>query len=272
MKFESWQGLSLPKIGFGTWKIGGESIANPSIDKKSLAALHSALELGYTHFDIAEMYASGHAEELLGQAIHSLGVKRESLFITSKILPEHLRYEAVLRSCEGSLRRLDTGYLDLYLIHWPRMGMNLQDTFRALNQLVKEGKVRHLGVSNFNLKLLKQSMGLSETPLLTDQVPYSIHDHDYAKNGVLDFCKANGILLTAYSPIGQGHFPIDKTLKSIAEKHSATPYQIAIAWLVMQPNVITIPMSFDPGHQKENLEAVEMELTSSEMEQLDHLR
>jgi diketogulonate reductase-like aldo/keto reductase len=272
MKFESWQGLTLPKIGFGTWEIGGGSYANPSLDTKSMAALLSALELGYTHFDTAEMYGSGHAEELLGQAIRRSGINRESLFIASKVLPEHLRYDAVLTSCEGSLRRLGTDYLDLYLIHWPRMGMNLPDTFRALNQLVKEGKVRHLGVSNFNLKLLKQSMELSETPLLTDQIPYSIHDRDYAKNGVLDFCRANKVLLTAYSPVGQGHFPLNNTLRSIAEKHSATPHQVALAWLVVQPNVITIPMSFDPGHQKQNLEAAEMELTASEMEQLEHLR
>ena len=272
MKFESWQGLSLPKIGFGTWKIGGESYADPSLDKKSLAALRSALEFGYTHFDTAEMYGSGHAEELLCQAIRGSGIKRESLFIVSKVLPEHLRYEAVFRSCEASLRRLGMDYLDLYLIHWPRMGMNLQETFRALNQLVRDGKVRHLGVSNFNVKLLKTSMELSETPLLTDQVPYSIHDRDYAKNGVLDFCRANGILLTAYSPVGQGHFLINNTLRAIAGSHSATSYQIAMAWLVSQPGVITIPMSFNPIHQKENLDAAEIELTMTEMAQLDHLR
>ncbi len=272
MKFEAWQDLSLPKIGFGTWKIGGGSSANISLDPKSLAALHSALELGYTHFDTAEMYAAGHAEELLGQAIRGSGITRESLFITSKVQPEHLRHAAILKSCEGSLRRLGMDYLDLYLIHWPKMGMNLADTFRALNQLVKEGKVRHLGVSNFNFKLLRQSQELSETPLLTDQVPYSIFDRAYAKNGVLDFCKGSEILLTAYSPVGPGHLPVNKTLKSIAEKHSATPHQIALAWLVLQPHVITIPMSSDPRHQKENLEATGIELTPNEIEQIDHFR
>ena len=269
MKYESIGSISLPKIGFGTWKIGGGSNANHSLDLQSLAALRSALELGYIHIDTAETYGAGHTEELVGQAIRGSGIKRETFFITSKVKPEHLQYDAVLKSCEGSLRRLGLEYLDLYLIHWPSSGMNLAESFRALNKLVRDGKVLHLGVSNFNLKLLKQSQELAETPLLTDQVPYSILDRTYAKNGVLEYCQNNNILLTAYSPVGQGHFPVNKTLMSIAEKHKVTPYQIALAWLVIQPRVIAIPMSFDPQHQKENFDAAEIELNSDEIEQLD---
>lgn len=271
MKFESWQDLTLPKIGFGTWKIGGGSSANPSFDSRSLAALHSALELGYTHFDTAESYAEGHAEELLGQAIRELRIDRDSLFITSKVSPEHLSYDAVLRSCTGSLDRLGLEYIDLYLIHWPRMGMNLVDTFRALNKLVREGKVRHLGVSNFNLKLLKQSQELSETPILTDQVPYSLFERAYAKNAVIEHCVQNDILITAYSPLEQGHLPVNKTLQAVAEAHLASPHQIALAWLVAQPQIITIPASLDPRHQKENMEAVDIVLSADEMEKLDRL-
>ncbi len=271
MIFESWKELTLPKIGFGTWKIGGGSYANYSLDSQSLASIRSALELGYTHFDTAEGYASGHTEELLGQVIRESGIRRESLFITSKVSPEHLHHDAVLQSCQGSLHRLGMDYLDLYLIHWPKMGMKLTDTFKALNELVRDGRIHHIGVSNFNLKLLKQSQELSETPLLTDQVPYSLFDRTYAKNGVLGYCKTNRILLTAYSPVGQGHLPVNKTLKSIAEKHSTTPHQVAIAWLVAQPCVITIPMSYNPEHQKKNLGAAELGLTITEMEQLDHL-
>jgi diketogulonate reductase-like aldo/keto reductase len=269
MNYESIGNITLPKIGFGTWKIGGGSNANHSLDLQSLAALRSALELGYTHIDTAETYAAGHTEELLGQAIRESGIKRETLFITSKVKPEHLQYDAVLKSCESSLRRLGLEYLDLYLIHWPSSGMNLAEPFRALNELVRDGKVLHLGVSNFNLKLLKQSQELAETPLLTDQVPYSVFDRTYAKNGVLEYCQRNDILLTAYSPVGQGYFPVNKTLKSVAEKHAVTPHQIALAWLVSQPHVITIPMSFDPQHQKENLDAAGIELTPGEIEQLD---
>ena len=115
--------LTLPKIGFGTWQIGGESSADPTTDSVSMIALQSALEVGYTHFDTAEMYANGHAEELLGKAVRSSQVKREALFITSKISPEHLNYDDVFKSCENSLRRLGMEYLDLYLIHWPKVEM-----------------------------------------------------------------------------------------------------------------------------------------------------
>ena len=147
-------------IGFGTWKIGGGSYPDPTLDSVSLAALRSALEIGYTHFDTAEMYASGHTEELLGRAIRESNIKRESVFITSKVLPSHLKYDDVLRACENSLKRLKMEYIDLYLIHWPQAGMKLEDTFRALNKLVHHKKVRYVGVSNFNLKLLQQSREL----------------------------------------------------------------------------------------------------------------
>src|SRR5512133_2616309 len=118
MKYEIIRDLQIPKIGFGTWTIGGSSTPDRAQDARSLAALRSALELGYTHFDTAEMYARGHAEELLGQAIREVGVPREKLFIVSKVMPEHLGYTDVLLACENSLRRLGMETLDLYLIHW----------------------------------------------------------------------------------------------------------------------------------------------------------
>ena len=179
MRYETFHNHKIPKLGFGTWQIGGRGSPDPSVDEKSLAALHSALELGYTHFDTAEGYAAGHAEELVGRAVREHGVPRESLFITTKVSPDHLKYEDVLRCCENSLRRLGMEYLDLYLIHWPMVGMKLPDTFRALNQLVREGKVRHLGVSNFKMKNLKQAVALCETPLLTNQVSYSLPDRTW---------------------------------------------------------------------------------------------
>jgi len=268
MKYDTINGLSLPKIGFGTWSIGGGSRANRSLDTKSLAALRSALDLGYTHFDTAEIYASGHCEELLGQAIHEARVSRESLFVTTKVAPEHLEPVQLFRSCEGSLRRLGIEYIDLYLIHWPRLGIRLEDSFSALNRLVRDGKVRHLGVSNFNLKLLKQAQEYSGTPILTDQVPYSHADRSYVKNGVLDYCQQNDIVLTAYSPLDQGGFRPAKSVQAIARAHGVTAAQVALIWLVVQPRVITIPMSFDARHQKENLEAAEIELSASEIEQL----
>jgi diketogulonate reductase-like aldo/keto reductase len=268
MKYEIFQNLRLPKIGFGTWTIGGRCDADPSQDSRSLEALESALALGYTHFDTAEYYAGGHAEELLGEAICTSGFGREKLFITSKVSPEHLSYPDVLRSCENSLLRLKMDYLDLYLIHWPIRGMNLPDAFHALNWLVAQGMVRHLGVSNFNLKLLNNAVALSESPLLTNQVPYSLPDRRYVKNGVLAYCQEKDILLTAYSPVKHRFIKGNKTLQEIAKERGVTAQQVALAWLVHQPRVITIPMSFNPQHQAENLVAADLDLTESELVQL----
>jgi diketogulonate reductase-like aldo/keto reductase len=271
MRFETINGVAVPKIGYGTWKIGGHSSANRALDSKSLTALRYALEIGYTHFDTAEMYASGHAEELLGQAVRESDIPRENLFIASKVQPHHLQYDDVLRSCENSLHRLQMDYLDLYLIHWPAYGMRLEGTFRALNKLVHDGKIKHVGVSNFNLKLLKESQGLSENPILTDQVPYSLSERSYVQNRVLEYCQRNNILLTAYSPMNEGNLRSNKTLEAIASTHSVTPYQIALAWLAMQSRVITIPMSFNPQHIQENFESANIELTREEFEALDQL-
>jgi diketogulonate reductase-like aldo/keto reductase len=268
MKYETIQNVTLPKIGFGTWSLGGGSSAELILDSASLTALHSALEVGYTHFDTAESYAAGHCEELVGQAIRETRTPREKVFVTTKISPEHLGYDDVFKSCENSLRRLNMEYVDLYLIHWPGMGVKYEETFRALNKLVRDGKVRHLGVSNFKLKLLKQAQELSETPIITDQVPYRLPDKTYAENGVLEYCQQNDILLTAYSPVKFRSMNVNKTLDEIAKVHSATPFQIALAWLVMQPRVITIPMSFNPQHIKENFNAAGIKLTKKEFETL----
>lgn len=268
MKHETIHSLTLPKIGFGTWKIGGESAPDPTTDSASMTALRSALEVGYTHFDTAEYYAGGHAEELLGRAIRETKTKREDVFITSKVSPEHLAYDDLLKSCENSLRRLGMDYIDLYLIHWPRVGMNLEEAFRALNKLVRDGKVKHLGVSNFKLKLLKQAQSFSETPILTDQVPYSLPNHEYVENGVIEYCQQNDILVTAYSPVKFRSIRVNKVLGDVAKAHAATPFQIALAWLIAQSRVITIPMSFNPAHITENLDAVDIELTAEEMSSL----
>ena len=271
MKYETLHNKRIQKIGCGTWSIGGGMSADRSQDARSLAALRSALELGYTHFDTAEMYASGHSEELLGQAVRESGISRENLFITSKVNASNLNYHNLLRSCENSLRRLGMDYLDLYLIHWPSSSILLSDSFRALNQLVREGRVRHIGVSNFDVKLMKQAQAESETPLFTNQVPYSLADRSYVHNGVLEYCQENDILLTAYSPIEEGRLRVSSTVQAIADAYNAMPYQIALAWLASQTRVITIPMSFNPEHIAENFAAADIELIADEMEQLNQL-
>ena len=268
MKIEACNNFNIPKIGFGTWCIGGKVDADSSLDGPSVRALHSAMQLGYTHFDTAEVYAAGHAEELLGQVIREENILREKLFITSKVSPEHLSYRDVLTSFHGSLSRLGLDYLDLYLIHWPKPSMQLVETFRALNQLVHEGLLHHLGVSNFNLKLLKQAQTYSDSQLFTNQVSYSLPDRTCVENGVLEYCQSKNIILTAYSPVKRRNIKSNKVLQEIANRRGVTPQQIALSWLITQPSVITIPMSMNPIHQAENFEAGDMELSMSEMEEL----
>jgi len=273
MKYEILQDVQIPKIGCGSARLGGKFVGgilpDRSHDEFYLPALRSAIDLGYRHFDSAELYGGGHAEELIGRAIDESGVKRETLFITTKIWPTHLSYKNVLKSCENSLRRLETDYLDLYLIHWPNPLVPLKETFRAFNQLVREGRVRHVGVSNFNVKRIKEAQSLTETPLFANQIPYSLTQRAYEKNGTLDYCRKNNLLVIGYKPINHGHIAPEGALQAIAEAHHATPHQIALAWLVNQPRVIAIPMSFNPSHQKDNLEAADIELTPDEMNRLN---
>jgi diketogulonate reductase-like aldo/keto reductase len=271
MKTETVHNVTLPKIGYGAWKIGGDTQPRPEWDDRSLAALHSALAVGYTHFDTAEYYAKGHSEELIGRALRERNMRRENIFITSKVNPSHLSYSALIKACENSLRNLGTDYLDMYLIHWPSASMDLEDAFRAMNQLVSNKLVKHLGVSNFNLRQLKQSQKLSETPIVTNQVPYSLTDRSYVKSGMLEYCQENDILLTAYSPLDEGKLESNLKLEAIAQAHNATIFQIALAWLCMQPRVITIPMSFSLRHIQENFRAMDIELTKTEMRQLNNL-
>ena len=270
MKFEGlYNGEVVPKLGLGTWGIGGDMSPDYSRDREYTRGLQTAIQLGYTHLDTAEMYAGGHTEELVGRAIQAF--ERQALFITSKVSPSHLGYEKVLAALEGSLKRLGTPYLDLYLIHWPDERVPLEETFRALNQLVAEKKVRHLGVSNFNLDQLKRAYEISESPLITNQVPYSLHNRNYAHNDVLKFCQDHSLLLTAYTPIEKGRVARDPEINSIAQKYKATPVQVALNWLVCQPGVITIPKSTNTLHLQENLDALEIELSAQDVERLDRI-
>ena len=268
MKTETVHNVTLPKIGFGTWSLGGDSHPDPARDSASLTALRAALEIGYTHFDTAEAYASGHCEELVGRAIRESRINREEVFITTKVSPEHLTFDQVLKSCENSLRRLNMAYIDLYLIHWPSRSMNLKEAFRALNKLVRDGRVRHLGVSNFSLKQLKESQAHSETPIITNQVPYRLPDKSYVENGVLDYCQKNEILVTAYSPVKFRSLRVNQAVREVAQAHQATPHQVALAWLTHQPRVITIPMSYNPKHIQENFDAAKIALSKEDMSRL----
>jgi diketogulonate reductase-like aldo/keto reductase len=262
-------GEEIPVLGLGTWRMGGSLYPDNSQDSQVVELIQTAIQLGYTHIDTAEVYADGHTEELVGRALK--GFPRESLFITTKIWHTNLSYPAVLRSLEGSLKRLDSDYVDLCLIHNPDPDTPMRETFDALNQLAASGKVRHLGVSNFNLQQMQEAQAFSNSPIVTNQVPYNLYNPAYRKNGVLKYCQEQGVLLTAYSPFDRGAVLNDPEVMRIAAAHGKTPAQVALTWLVRQPGVITIPMSGSGSHLKSNLEALEIQFSQQEIDTLDNL-
>jgi diketogulonate reductase-like aldo/keto reductase len=239
-------GAEIPVLGLGTWRMGGSLQPDYSQDSQVVEILQTAIRLGYTLIDTAEVYADGHTEELVGRAVRSF--PRESLFITTKIWHTNLGFSAVHQSLEGSLKRLNSDYVDLCLIHNPDPATPLSETFDALNELVAGGKVRYLGVSNFNLQQMQKAQALSNSPIVTNQVPYNLYNHAYLKNGVLRHCQEQGVLLTAYAPFERGVVLNDPEVGRIAATYGKTPAQIALAWLLRQPGVITIPMSGNPAH------------------------
>lgn len=261
-------GGTINAIGLGLWDFGGGEAPDYSRDQSDLAAIHNAIATGYRHFDTAEYYASGHSEELLGRALRDY--KRSDFFVTTKVSPSHIRYDDLLAACDRSLKRLQTEYIDLYLIHWPSSTIPLSESMRALNRLVAEGKVRHVGVSNFDMPLLQEAVRLCETPLATNQVHYNLLHREYVQNGVIAYCQQQGILVTAYSPLLDGVLE-HATVQAIAQRHNATPAQVALQWLIQQPQVITIPKSSNQLRQQENWDAGEITLDEEDIAQLDHL-
>ncbi|MBE0411509.1 MAG: aldo/keto reductase [Anaerolineales bacterium] len=262
-------GDMVPVLGLGTWNMGGGVSPDYSKDDEIIKTIQAAIEIGYSHIDTAEGYGNGHTEELVGEAMK--GFSRRDLFITTKVSPSHLEYHDVWKAIKGSLRRLGTEYVDLYLIHWPNRSIPLENTFRALNELVEEGLVRSLGVSNFDLKSLQKSQELANSPIVTNQVPYNIKDRSYVKNKVLEYCQVSGCILTAYSPLKDGVLA-EEIVRRIAKQYGATPAQVAISWLIRQPKVITIPKTVNLKRLQENLDALNLQLSEEDTERLDYLR
>ncbi|MCJ7804897.1 aldo/keto reductase [Patescibacteria group bacterium] len=263
------KGFEMPVFGLGTWQMGGREVHNPqNDDKKDITAIQGAIKLGVTHIDTAEGYAEGYAEILIGKAIK--GYNRSKLFIVSKVRPEHLRYDDVLRSCEASLKRLKTDYLDLYLIHSPSFEIPIEDTLRAMDKLLENGLVKNIGVSNFKTERLIEAQKYTRNKLVVNQVYYNLVIREPEKEGLLRYCQQNDILLEAYRPIEKGALlaqaiPI---LDELVRKYDKTPAQIAINWLISQKNVITLSKMSAIEHLKENLGALGWQMKSEDVESL----
>ena len=259
-------GGRLPAVGLGTWDIGGGRTSDHSRDDEMTALIRDAIEMGYTHIDTAEMYGAGHCEDLVGRALQDFN--RDEIFVTTKVLPDNLRYDDLLRALDGSLKRLQTDYADLYLIHWPDPDVPLEESFRALNRAVADGRIRRVGVSNFEVPLLRQAQELCATPVVNDQVRYNLHTRAPEQNGLLRYCQENDVVLTAYSPLKDGVLQ-NGTIQAVASKHGATAAQVAIRWLTLKPNVVTIPKSSKRTRLRENLEALQLELDEDDVRRLN---
>ncbi|MFC6834975.1 aldo/keto reductase [Halomarina ordinaria] len=253
MEYATVQGVDVPAVGLGTWRLTGEECRE---------TVRTALDLGYRHVDTAQAYGN---ERRVGAALRDADVEREDLFLATKLSGGNREYDDVLRSTDESLAKLGTDYLDLLLVHWPNPRTPLEATITAMNDLVEAGKVRHVGVSNFGIERLDRARDLSDVPILTDQVQY----HPYwDQRELLDYCAIHDVLVTAYSPLGHGGVLSDPVLEAVGERYGKSPAQVALRWLVQQDGVCTIPKATSRDHLAANLEVFDFELTDEEMERI----
>ena len=258
-------GFSMPVLGMGTWQFGGREERNPENDDAGqIAALQAGIEAGFDLIDTAEYYAAGHAETLVGKAI--AGYPREKLFLTSKVWKTHLRHDEVLRSAENSLKRLGTDHFDLYLYHQIDDAVPLEETMSALNELVRRGMTRYIGVSNFLPDRLARAVRCSEAPIVVNQVHYSLKFREPESSGLLRYCQKHDILLQAWRPL-RGVEPCPLT-DELCRKYALTLPQLGLAWLLTQDHVSAITAMKNPAHAPENLRALECELSVSDVERL----
>jgi diketogulonate reductase-like aldo/keto reductase len=262
------KGVNIPILGLGTWGMGGRETPDKVRDSETVTAIRMAVELGLTHIDTAEYYGAGHAEELVGEAIE--GMDRGKLFITSKVWHNHLHRDDLLRSIRASLKRLGSDYVDLYLIHWPNPDVSLKETMGAMEECLREGHTRFIGVSNFSAQLMEEAQNLlRETKLVANQVQYSLLDQK-PRMELLPTCRRMGVSLIAYRPLERGAIlqTQNVVMDEIAKAHSKTRVQVALNWLIAQDNIFTIPKSTNPIHIMEFMGALDWRLTPDEWSRL----
>ncbi|WP_322515903.1 aldo/keto reductase [Rhodopseudomonas palustris] len=239
------QGLNVPRLGLGTFKLQG---------KDCHAAVLSALSMGYRHIDTAEMYAN---EDFVGDALEDTEVPRDQIHLTTKVWWQNLAPEAIRKAFDQSLAKLKTDYVDFYLIHWPAPDMNLASALEALMRIKDAGGARAIGVCNFPLALLKQAIEEIGAPIACNQVEYHVL---LGQKTLLPYMQSKGVPLTAYAPLAQGRLAAMPELQQIADKHDATAAQIALAWLLEQDGVMAIPKARSEASQRSNLDALKIKL------------
>jgi 2,5-diketo-D-gluconate reductase B len=245
MKMIKTQGVSIPRLGFGTFRMPGA---------ESQPVVESAIALGFRHIDTAAMYEN---ETAVGAALAASGVKRDELFVTTKVWHDQLSPDALRRAFDLSLGKLRLDYVDLYMIHWPTRDIDIAASLEALMQLRQRGLTLAIGVCNFNLPMIRRAVEKIGAPIAAHQVEY----HAFlSQTPMLAYLRSKAIPLTAYAPLAQGRAANDPTLAAIGRKHGATAAQVAIAWLLDQHGVIAIPKAGRPESQKANLDALGIRL------------
>jgi diketogulonate reductase-like aldo/keto reductase len=248
-------GVMIPRLGLGVYQSPPGQVTQRAVEY--------ALKIGYRHIDTARIYNN---ETDVGTALRKSGIKREDVFITTKLWNNDHGYDKALRACDESLRRLGLKYLDLYLIHWPVPEIR-NESWQAFTQLLRDGKCRSIGVSNYTIQHLTELLEDAEVTPMVDQVEFS--PFLYQKQ-LLDYCEKNKIQVEAYSPLTQGRKLNHPTILQIAKKHQKTPAQVLIRW-GLQHNLVTIPKSVREERIKENSQVFDYNLTNEDMRTLDSL-
>jgi 2,5-diketo-D-gluconate reductase B len=239
------QGISLPRLGLGTFRLQGDACR---------AAVESALGLGYRHIDTAEMYGN---EDAIGPAIAASGVARKDLHVTTKVWNENLAPDAIRKAFDSSLKKLKLDHVDLYLVHWPSPDMKLPAVLETLMKLKQEGRTRAIGVANFNIALLKQAVEEIKAPIACNQIEYHVM---LDQTPIRKYMAAKAIPLVAYCPLAQGRAASNEALLAIGKKHNASAAQVALKWLLDQDGVAAIPKASRAESQQANLGALKVRL------------
>lgn len=261
--------VKLPVIGQGFTQVGSYESMTEEKDRSRIEALRYGIELGFNFLDTAELYGGGHSEEVVGKAVRGM---RERVFIASKFNAEHGSFQGVIRAAEGSLRRLQTDYLDLYQMHWPNPEIPIDETLRALHSLVEQGKVRFIGVSNFTVSELAYARLASSLPIVSNQMEYNLFERSVEKE-MLPYCQREGVTLLAYSPLDRGGIlkeePPLRLLQSLAGKYQKTVVQITLNWLLSHQQVIALVKAGSREHIIENAQATTFKLESEDIALID---
>ncbi len=244
----------IPILGLGTYGLNG---------RKCTDIVSGAIQLGYRHLDTAQMYRN---ESEVGEGIRNSGTPRGEVFLTTKVSTGNMDPSSIRSSTEKSLEKLGTDYVDLLLIHWPTSGMDLESCLGAMFDLRNQGKLRHVGVSNFDSGLFRQAMDLG--PVVCNQVEFSPYVNQ-SEN--LTTAKYGGAIITAYSPLARGRVGRDDLLVEIGKEYQKTAAQVALRWLVQQESVSVIPKSGGETHLRENMEIFDFDLSDEDMEKISAL-